>query len=195
MRYFTLSQLHLVLLALSSTSLLAGTWKPLPPPEVADTEVCTNVAMRAWNADVRNLHMELTFVATPSNNVEVAFGTDSNEDNALSAEEARLVLGWECGQWKLQQIEEGAVLKEASSSGDTRTLSLEMRLTQEGAPESISITDGTEILFADQLETKPPLWLFDPEWNLIRLTARGVDSPQETFSVDLTVDGFIIFFR
>ena len=59
--------------AIRSASALAV--PELPPPVFADTEVSTNVAMRAWTERMRMFNVTLSFDATPSNNVQVAFGT------------------------------------------------------------------------------------------------------------------------
>lgn len=56
-------------------------------PVFADTEVSTNVAMMAWGENNRKFHVSLQFDATPSNNVQVAFGTDESADGNLSDEE------------------------------------------------------------------------------------------------------------
>ena len=37
--------------------------------------------------------------ATPTNNVEVAIGTDANGDGNLSVEESAYVYGYDCGTW------------------------------------------------------------------------------------------------
>ena len=52
----------------------------LPSPVFADTEVSTNVAIRAWTERTRMFNVVLSFDATPSNNVQVAFGTDASAD-------------------------------------------------------------------------------------------------------------------
>ena len=58
----------------------------LPPPVFADTEVSTNVATRSWTERTRMFNVVLSFDATPSNNVQAAFGTDESADGNLSDE-------------------------------------------------------------------------------------------------------------
>lgn len=69
----------------------------LAAPVFSDTEVSTNVAMMAWAENTRLFNVTLQFDATPSNNVQVAFGVDESLDGNLSAEESSLTLGWDCG--------------------------------------------------------------------------------------------------
>jgi hypothetical protein len=83
--------------AIRSASAL--TLPDLPPPVFADTEVSTNVATRAWTERTRMFNVVLSFDATPSNNVQAAFGADASADGNLSDEEAGLTLGWDCGEW------------------------------------------------------------------------------------------------
>ena len=86
----------------------------LPSVEHLDTETVTNVPFTAWQEHLRHFTFKLAFDATPSNNVEMAFGTDGAtgttgvspvEDGTLSPDECDLVVGWDCGAWF---VEEGA---------------------------------------------------------------------------------------
>ena len=48
----------------------------LPSVEHPDTETATNLSFTAWQPHLRYFTFSLSFNATPSNNVEMAFGTD-----------------------------------------------------------------------------------------------------------------------
>ncbi|MGN0844198.1 MAG: hypothetical protein ACI4QT_03145, partial [Kiritimatiellia bacterium] len=61
--------------------------EPLPPPVHIDTESSTNCVLYAGNGATRTFAFTLAFVATPSNNVQIAFGHDANTDGVLSIEE------------------------------------------------------------------------------------------------------------
>lgn len=52
--------------------------KPVSP--FADTEVSTNITINASNISCENL--KLQFQGTPTNDLELAFGTDANTKNA-----------------------------------------------------------------------------------------------------------------
>ena len=50
---------------------------------------------------------KLDFNGTPSNNVEVAFGTDADGDRSLSLDETDVVIGWECGRYFHRAVSDG----------------------------------------------------------------------------------------
>ena len=58
----------------------------------ADTEISTNVAFSAWTEHMLAFEYELAFDGTPSNNVQVAFGTDADSDGDVNATDAARVL-------------------------------------------------------------------------------------------------------
>ena len=68
-------------------------------PEFADTEVTTNIPVNVFRSDVRGLNVSVELCATPSNNVQVAFGRDADGDGVLAPEESDLVVGWDCVRW------------------------------------------------------------------------------------------------
>ena len=71
---------------------------PTPPPSPhPDTESSVNVPLPDWPALGRRISLTLTANATPSNNVQIAFGQDTNADGNLAPEETALVLGVDCG--------------------------------------------------------------------------------------------------
>ncbi len=71
----------------------------LPPAIHTDTEMTTNVPFVAVLDAVGRFALTLSCHATPSNNVEVAFGTDRNVNGVLELEETERVIGWDCGSW------------------------------------------------------------------------------------------------
>ena len=103
----------LFLCALISTVFALPPVRPvLPPVEYLDTETVTNVPFSAWQEHLRHFTFKLAFNATPSNNVEMAFGTDGAtgttgvspvEDGTLSPDECDLVVGWDCGAWFVEK--------------------------------------------------------------------------------------------
>ena len=88
-----------VLVALVSAAAF-GLYVAVPPgaSEFADTEVTTNIPVNVFRSDVRGLDVSVELCATPSNNVQVAFGRDADGDGVLAPEESDLVVGWECGR-------------------------------------------------------------------------------------------------
>ena len=80
---------------------------PLSAAEYADTEVATNVCLEVTQPlsesdNLRFFDISLSLVATPTNNVEIAFGVDTDGDGVLGRCERDFVLGWDCGAWFLR---------------------------------------------------------------------------------------------
>ena len=176
----------------------ALTMPELLPPVFADTEVSTNVAMRAWGENTRQFTVSLQFDATPSNNVQVAFGTDASADGNLSDEEAGLTLGWDCGEWFIASADSTNRFTAATAGTETRKeLRLQMNLGADGLPRALELTDGTTPLaFAGlDLSPPPPAWMFSKDWNLLKVVARGTDEQNEQIVVELTNDAVMLLLR
>ena len=77
----------------------AATVEPLPPSEFADTEVSTNIAFVVERPAMTRIEFTVALDATPTNNVEVAIGTDENGDGNLGVDEAAYTFGYDCGKW------------------------------------------------------------------------------------------------
>ena len=170
----------------------------LPPPVFADTEVSTNVAMRAWTERTRMFNVVLSFDATPSNNVQAAFGTDESADGNLSDEEAGLTLGWDCGEWFIASADATNRFTAAPAGTETRKeLRLQMNLGADGLPRALELTDGTTPLaFAGiDLSPPPPAWMFSKDWNLLKVVARGTDEQNEQITVVLSNDAVMLLLR
>ena len=58
---------------------------PMAMPEFADTEVSTNIPVNVCRSDVRGLDVSMELCATPSNNVQAAFGRDTDGDRQIFA--------------------------------------------------------------------------------------------------------------
>ena len=176
----------------------ARTFQRLPEPIFADTEVSTNVATRAWTERTRMFNVVLSFDATPSNNVQAAFGTDESADGNLSDEEAGLTLGWDCGEWFIASADATNRFTAAPAGTETRKeLRLQMNLGADGLPRALELTDGTTPLaFAGiDLSPPPPAWMFSKDWNLLKVVARGTDEQNEQITVVLSNDAVMLLLR
>jgi len=182
--------------AIRSASALAV--PELPPPVFADTEVSTNVAMKAWTERTRMFNVVLSFDATPSNNVQVAFGTDASADGNLSDEEAGLTLGWDCGEWFIASDAVTNRFTAAPAGTETRKeLRLQMSLGADGLPRKLELADGTSPLAFTglNLSPAPPAWMFSKDWNLLKVVARGIDEQNEQITVVLSNDAVMLLLR
>lgn len=140
----------------------------LPPFAFADTEVSTNLVFDAGAECARLFRMSLELSATASNNVTVAFGCDMDGDGALSIGEADLEVGWCCGTWYYRDRRCG--VSERTERADGRRMLLwELALTPDRKAKSLNAKDGGMVF-----DSSVPATLFDPEWNMFRVTARGL---------------------
>ena len=170
----------------------------LPPVVHADTEVSTNVPFTAALDAAGRFAFDLSCRATPSNTVEVAFGTDANGNGVLEPEETDRVVGWDCGSWFTRKGADGACRMkngewkmENGGGPELRTLSWRVRVGADGTPFRLEATADGSPAFADL----PPGSVYRPSWNLLRLTGRGLDASLETFSVSATPDGTVFIMR
>ena len=170
----------------------------LPPAVHADTETVTNVPFATALDAAGRLSFDLSCRATPSNNVEVAFGTDADGDGVLDLGETDCVIGWDCGAWFVRkgadgacQMENGEWKIENGVEPEVRILSWRVRVVADGTPFRFEATADGSPAFADlPLES-----VYRPSWNLLRLTGRGLDASLETFSVSATPDGTVFIMR
>jgi len=172
----------------------------LPAPSFADREVSGDAALPGvWtNGGFRVFRLEMTFTATPSNNVQAAFGRDdSPADGALAAEETDLIIGWDCGEWFLRPrgLAERYAFP-ASVSNGTRTLSASVRVNASGAPQSAEFRDGGAAFAFPGLTLSPvPDWLTPGAWTRLRVTVRGAGIPEENVRAVFAPDGARIIIR
>ena len=148
--------LMLVIVFNVSISAFGVTVSALPQSEYADTEVSTNIAFAVERPAMTRIEFTVALDATPTNNVEVAIGTDTNSDGNLAVEEAAYVFGYDCGAWF------------ARSAGLEGLGSLECLGSLEGLGGGR--VEKTFVLKRRQLDTA---------WNLVKVTRRGWGSTCE----------------
>ena len=139
-----------------SVSSFGVTIPGLPQSAFADTEVSTNIAFAVERPAMTRIEFTVALDATPTNNVEVAIGTDANSDGNLAVEEAAYVFGYDCGTWF------------ARSAGLEGLGSLECLGSLEGLGGGR--VEKTFVLKRRQLDTA---------WNLVKVTRRGCGSTCE----------------
>ena len=167
---------------------------PLPPCEFADTESATNHLFSTTRPGSQILSFQIGLLASPSNNVEIAIGRDSDEDGELSIDETAMVVGWDCGEWVVRSPESGAALHAQAVSGNVSKL-LEWTLhVSNGEMRSLAAMENGEPLDL-ALTGRPPAWMFDSTWNLVKFTARGVDDAGGVFRAQLLANGTLIRLR
>jgi len=173
----------------------------LPAAAFLDTESSTNVMISAWTdwtEHTRSFKIVLSLDATPSNNVQVAFGVDEDADRLLSEEETELTLGWDCGGWFVASAEHmnRFTATPSENMGLRREISFTVHLESNDSPDRLdTFGNGIPITFAGLDDASPPEWLFSKTWNVLKVTARGVDMHNDHVSVRFNIDPVIFLLR
>ena len=156
----------------------------LPPSVFADTEVSTNIVVNRRRNDVKSFSVHMELAGSVSNSVQIAFGRDADGDGNLAPGETALVLGWRTNRWFVEDVRKGARhFEPASATAAQRFLRMSVRTDDKFAPMRASFTNETGACFA-ALSHPVPAFLFDREWNLAKVTRRGVAPPGEWCRVD-----------
>ena len=135
----------------------------LPMADFADTEVSTNVAISLSAEAPRRLRFSLELEASPSNNVEVAVGCDVDGDGCLSLDESALTVGYDCGEWFVRSLSKDSVASSVVADSGTFRRTCEIRSRN-----------------------------VDPNWNLVKVTRRGLAASSESVSIEFVESGFAV---
>ena len=146
-------------------AMFGTTVSELPLSEYADTEVSTNIAFVVERPVMTRIEFTVALDATPTNNVEVAIGTDANGDGSLSVEESAYVFGYDSGAWFCRARDENKI----ESSAVNLNLQPQPRIS------------CTFVLKRRQL---------DAAWNLVKVTRRGCGTTCELVEVKGRKPGF-----
>ncbi len=168
---------------------------PAPAPVFADMERTTNVAIQAGALQrCRVFECALSFLATPSNALEVAFGKSRNGDGILLPGEETFAIGWEGGAWFVASAT-NRICSVQQEGVARRSLSFTLHVSKDGFPSTLSLSaDGMENAF-QSLVDMPPTWMFSREWDTVRLTVRGVDDAEEFASVRFGTNPVFLILR
>ena len=164
----------------------------LPPVTYIDTETVTNVPFTAWQEHAGKFKFSLTCRTTATNNVQFAFGRDADDDGILSLEESDLVVGWDCGKWFVQGGYDAERIETAVGTCDGQTLAWMVRLSSVTAtPASVTATvDGTPVFVGMDAGM-----FYRKNWNMLRLTGRGLADSGESPVVQILPDSLTILMR
>ena len=161
----------------------------------ADTEVSTNMVIN--KADINCVDLKFSFCGTPTNDLEMAFGTDMNTNGILDAEEVETRFGWRGGRYFI----ENALTCESFDSdaiAGSQNLSVELHLDIKTSPQRvrrIAVVGVNASAFAGILSDRPPAWLWRREWDLMRVTRRGTEPPSDWLYYKTSNLGFVIRLR
>ena len=165
----------------------------LPPSAFADTEASTNIAIAALDAS-RSFSVSLALDAAASNCVEIAVGHDATpSDGGLSAAEASLLFGWDCGRWFLDAPGLTNRVEMLPSTADARkTVTLRLGIRPNDSIREIRLLNGGVSVLPSPLGMALPT---AASWNMLRVTTRGCTPPQESLEVRNSPDGTHLIMR
>ena len=193
---FHMRQLMAILCSLVlSVSARATTMSQLPLPTFADSGASTNIVFAASSMP-SVVTFSLEFTPSPTNNVEIALGTDADGNGVLSAEEERLTIGWDCGSWFVRKGEnaDDEYSVATATDGTVKVFSWRLTTMRGGVPSRLLATADGTALFND-LSTSPPRWLYDTAWNLARVVVRGAGVEGSVAPVKVSVAGTVFYMR
>ena len=160
---------------------------PAAPPEFADTEVSTNIPFNASDTRFREMGMRFSLAGgAVSNCIQVAFGRDADGDGVLGVNETETLFGWRNGRYFAESVPRGVRVEEDAGPGgaDACSFSVGLRLARGRGLARFSATNGLGEAVLPDLSASDRGWLYDPAWNLLRVTRRGPGVPAEWFAVE-----------
>jgi len=165
----------------------------LPAWTLADTEVSTNFPFRVDRNECEDLIFSLECAATPSNNVQVSFGRDANTNGVLDVEECGLTVGWDCGSWRLRSFGQDGWRALPVTADSVKTLACTIHVSKSSVKRLRMTENGVALGWS--LPTPLPSWFYSPDWNMIRLSVRGIDAPDERFRARVYVAPTLLILR
>ena len=160
-----------------------------------DPESSTNVAFNASRNDTRRFGVTLEHAGSVSNCVDVAFGRDADGDGDLAPEESDLVLGWSGGVWTLEDVASDCRHEESAvGTSAVRRIAFSVATDGDLVPVRAGITNETGACFTE-IAAEAPRWFFRPEWNLMKVTRRGLDTEGGWCRVESVYNHFSVIVR
>ena len=189
-----------VLLALSVAGAFAlraveFTVAQMPVSPFADTEVSTNMVIN--KADINYVDLKFTFCGTPTNNLEMAFGTDANTNGVLEAEEVGARFGWRAGRYFIENTLTGDMF-DGDALNSSQSFSVDLHLEVRYSSQQVRKVEVSGVNAADfgaLVSNVPPSWVWRREWNLMRATRRGMEPPSDWIEYSASHSGFAIRLR
>ena len=166
-----------------------------PVSPYLDTEVSTNVPIN--KAVISYSDLNFRFDGTPTNNLELAFGTDMNTNGVLDAEEVGARFGWRTGRYFIENAITGELLG-GDVPNPTQSFSVDLHLEVRYSSQQVRKVEVSGVNAADfgaLVSNVPPSWVWRREWNLMRATRRGMEPPSDWIEYSASHRGFAIRLR
>lgn len=190
---------NLMAVLVAAAGMQASAWTvhvpTMPVSPFADTEVSTNIPIN--KADISYSDLNFRFDGTPTNNLELAFGTDVNTNGVLEAEEVGARFGWRAGRYFIENTLTGDLF-DGESLNPSQSFSVDLHLevrysSQQVRKVAVSGVNAAE--FGALATNVPPAWIWRREWNLMRATRRGMEPPSDWIEYSASHRGFAIRLR
>lgn len=162
----------------------------LPPIEHSDCEVSTNVVL-ATSPKMSEMGFILSLFSTPSNVVEVAFGTDADLDGDISRKETELVVGSECGVWQIVDSKDGNKYIYAESLGDNE-FKWNAWMLKNHDSKKINVWMNGQPIFA---QLPSDMFVFKRSWTHFKIISRGKGHCFRRLNVNKSNGRFYIIVR
>lgn len=184
-----------VLLAAHALGAAVVDVSPAPVSPFPDTEVSTNIVINVHRSDARSLDVRIQIDGTPSNNLEVAFGRDSNTNGVLDVSEIHTVYGWRGGRYVVEDFRGWSRIESAAATnGLCGTMMVHIENDSEAVPRRFSATCGGATAFSE-LSASAPAWLYRREWDTMRVVRRGAEVSGDWISCDIGYQFFMLKVR
>lgn len=189
----------LLTILVAAAGMQASAWTvsvpTMPVSPFADTEVSTNIPIN--KADISYSDLNFRFDGTPTNNLELAFGTDANTNGVLEAEEVGARFGWRAGRYFIENTSTGDMFDwDALNSSQSFSVGLHLEVRYSSQQVRKVVVAGVNAAEFDTLATNvPPTWIWRREWNMMRATRRGMEPPSDWIEYSASHRGFAIRLR
>ena len=162
----------------------------LSPIEHSDCEVSTNVVL-ATSPEMSEMEFTLSLFSTPSNVVEVAFGTDADLNGDISRKETELIVGCECGVWQIVDSKNGNKYIYAESLGDNE-FKWNARMLKNHDSKKINVWMNGQPIFA---QLPHDMFVFKRSWTHFKIISRGKGHCFRSLNVNQSNGRFYIIVR
>ena len=162
----------------------------LPPIEHIDCEVSTNIVL-ATSPDMSEMEFPLSLSSTPSNVVEVAFGTDADLDGDISRKETELIVGCECGVWQIVDPKNGNKYIYGESSGDSE-FKWNAWMPKNYDSKRINVSLNGQPVFT---QIPADMFVFKRSWTHFKIISRGKGHCFRRLNVNQSNGRFYIIVR
>lgn len=163
--------------------------EPPAPSEDFDGESSTNVVL-AIGSNGNTFRLTFDVETTISNNVEIAFGVDRDQNGELATDEFGLLVGWRGGRWVAFDMD-GECTEESPAVDGVSRFVWSVYLDEDGRPQKLmAMLNGVKTF--SRLTSQTPSGAFNPQWNLARVFVRGKGTTSGRIQMRRLKTGLII---